>query len=68
MTVMICLYQRPDKVMVRVSTSEHFRGARNFKPDDELWGKRAGDLAEGVYRENGEYLGSFVDYWRNVPP
>ncbi len=60
---MICLYQRPDKVMVRVSTSTNFRGAKNFKPDDQLWGQRAGDLPEGVYSDRGEFLGSFYEYY-----
>jgi hypothetical protein len=64
---MICLYQRPDKVMVRVSSS-NAADTKTYKPNDVLWGQRAGDLHEGVYSETGEFLGSFVDYWQGLPP
>lgn len=63
---MMCLYKRPDKVMVRVSSSIFDKNdglARNYKPDEVLWGKRAGDLAEGVYDDAGNFLGGFKDYW-----
>lgn len=63
------LYQRPDKVIVRVITGsgKEVSGARDYKPDDMLWGKRAGDLPEGVYEDDGQYLGSFSDYWQGKP-
>ncbi len=63
---MMCLYQRPDKVMVRVS-SRSDAPTKTYKPDDQLWGQRAGNLHEGVYSETGEFLGSFVDYWQGSP-
>ncbi len=64
---MICLYQRPDKVMVCVSSSAAEK-TETYKPNDMLWGRRAGDLSEGVYTERGEFLGSFTDYWQGLPP
>ena len=68
---MICLYQRPDKSMIKVVTGPNMKrreAAQKLNFNDILWGKRVGDLAEGVYDDNGEFLGSFYDYWHYGHP
>jgi hypothetical protein len=64
---MICLYRRPDKIVVRVTSGADRGVVQSYKPEDILWDKRAGDLAEGVYDAQGNFLGSFVDYWAGEP-
>lgn len=67
---MICLYRRPDKILVRVVSDggKEVSGAKSYRSNDLLWGKRAGDLAEGVYDNDGKFVGSFTEYWADKPP
>lgn len=62
---MITVQQLPDGVLVNVAShhgSTFADGNRLYQRDERLFGKEAGDVAEGVYDDSGKFVSTFAEY------
>jgi hypothetical protein len=65
---MIYVYQKPfgvEAFLVSNVNGVSRDGRKVYAPTEMLFGKQSSQLAEGVYDEEGNYQGSFVDFWHS---